>query len=253
MAIHLWTSPTVVDPDIDDLVVSPVQLAVAPVSVLVGYGIPSFIMCLAAPTWISFEAKQAWAGIQQAWPVWIAIAQALISSSVAVINPMVSVETEDKKKEKTLKYLRQAYLFAVLSSVTGHLTSWGLSLLAYIFPVLFSAGYLPMLQPSRIFKPAWPFPPARADTLADGALWFLQWDSLTGTSAVFLWALTLRIAAKKESGTLPQWILGLVKMGVLVVALGPAGAGVVAMWGRDELVFRRWAEEKDKSREKKRS
>src|SRR6266516_821330 len=58
MAVHLATSPTVVDPDVEDLVVRPLQLAVAPISILIAYGVPSVMMCLPAPAMITFDAKQ---------------------------------------------------------------------------------------------------------------------------------------------------------------------------------------------------
>ena len=95
MAIHLLTSPTVHDPDVDELVVNPVQLAVAPFSILLGYGIPAVMMCLPAPTKTSFDAKQGWAGAQQLWPIWIAITQIILSTLVAVFNTMVNVVTEE--------------------------------------------------------------------------------------------------------------------------------------------------------------
>lgn len=248
MALQLWTSPTAAGRDVNDLMVSPLQVAIAPVSVMIGYGIPSVMMCLAAPSVINFEQKQNWAAIQQAWPFWIAITQVVLSILVAVINPMVSVMTEDDKKTRALKYLRRAYGFGLVSSTAGHLTAWFLSLLAYTFPVLFSAKYLPMMQPSVVFGYIWPFPPAQAQTLAEGALWFLQWDLLIGAIAVLLWALTLWISAKRQEGSFYQWVIGFIKAGVLSVAVGPCGAAVIAVWARDELVFRRAAEEKASKR-----
>ncbi len=244
MAIQLWTSPTVVNPDVNDLVVNPLQLAVAPLSILLGYGIPSVIMCLPAPAKISFGAKQGWAGAQQFWAVWIMITQLTLSTIVAVANPMVNVVTEDERKTKTLKYLRYAYVFALIASTGGHLTSWGLSLLAYAFPVLFTSKYDGMMQPLQVFKPVWPFGDRKAHTLAEGALWFLQWDVITGASAVLLWAFTLRTEAEGRKVMFYQFALGLILSLVFSVAVGPSGAAVLALWARDELVFGKWEMEK---------
>ena len=71
--------------------------------------------------------------------------------------------------------------------------------------------------------------------LADGALWFLQWDIIVGVSAALLWALTLRTKVNHERATLG----GVVKTASLTALLGPCGSAAVAIWGRDELVFGR--------------
>ena len=248
MANQLWVSPTVSGEYASDLTVDPLQLAVAPFSVLIGYGTPSVIMSLAAPSLISFDQKQKWAALQQGWPLWILITQTLISTCVAIINPTVSVMTQDDKKAKALKYLRRAYVFALMSSVAGHLMSGFLSLMAYTFPVVFSAEYMAMMQPSVVFKPAWPFPPRKANTIADGAVWFLQWDILTGTSALLIWALSLRLSAIQQQRSFYGWVVGGLKIALLLLAVGPAGAAVIAVWSRDELVFRKAAEEKASKR-----
>jgi hypothetical protein len=245
MAIHLLTSPTVHDPDVDDLVVNPVQLAVAPFSIILGYGIPSVMMCLPAPAKTSFDAKQGWAGTQQLWPLWIAITQIILSTLVAVFDPMVNVVTEDERKAKTLKYLRYAFTFALTSSTAGHLTSWSLCLLAYAFPVLFSDKYAAMMQPLLVFWPVWPFGSRQAETLADGALWFLQWDLITSGAAVLLWAYTLRVGVEGREVSSWQWATGLTLAAIVAVFVGPVGSAVLALWARDEIVIGRWVKEKE--------
>jgi len=250
-AIHLWSSPTVVNPKDYQLIVGqPIELAIAPISIILGFGLPSLVMCLPAPDLISFESKQTWAGIQQGWAIWIGLVQLALTAIVMSVNQKATILTDADKKVKTIKYLRRAYAFALASSAGAHLASWSLPLLAYAFPVLFSPTYLPQLQPSRIFVPVVPFGSEQVKTLADGALGFLQWDLITGTVATLLWGLTLRIYAKNEVATPIQWIIGLVKVAVIATLVGPAGAAVIAIWGRDELVFAHsdtTAESKDKS------
>lgn len=246
-AAHLWISPTVVDPKDHQLMVDiPVKLALAPISILLGFGLPSLLMCLPAPTVVSFETKQAWTGIQQGWPIWIGLTHFLLTTLVLTVEQRASVLTESDKRTKTIKYLRQAYAFAVMSSAGSHLAAISLSLLAYAFPVLFSSTYLPQLQPDRIFIPVVPFGQPEVKVLADGALWFLQWDIVVGVAASLLWALTLRIAAKREHATLVGTIVGVVKVAIITAILGPCGTAAVAVWGRDELVFRRSGDGKEK-------
>ncbi|KIX03738.1 uncharacterized protein Z518_07291 [Rhinocladiella mackenziei CBS 650.93] len=249
-ALHLWLSPTAVDPKDHQLTVGvPVKLAIAPISILVGFGLPSLLMCLPAPTVVSFETKQTWTGIQQGWPIWIGITQFVLSTLAMTLDQRASTLTESDKKAKTIKYLRQAYVFAIMSSTGSHLTALSLSLLAYAFPVLFSSTYLPQLQPHRIFIPVVPFGPHRVTVLADGALWFLQWDIVVGAASTLLWGLTLRVAAKYEKSSPIQIVIGSIKIAIITAVLGPCGTAAVAVWGRDELVFRRSSTEskKDKS------
>ncbi|KIV82269.1 hypothetical protein PV11_04390 [Exophiala sideris] len=237
-ALHLWLSPTVNNPKDYQLIVNvPVKLAIAPISILLGFGLPSLLMCLPAPTMVSFGTKQTWTGIQQGWAVWIGLAQFLLTSVALSLDQRASILTEADKRVKTIKYLRRAYAFAIMSSAGSHLAAWSLSLSAYAFPVLFSSAYLPQLQPTRIFVPQVPFGSHKVSTLADGALPFLQWDILVGVTATLLWGLTLRVAAKHEQSSPLQILTVAIKLGIVAIALGPCAAAAVALWIRDELVF----------------
>lgn len=217
----------------------PIKLAIAPISILIGFGLPSLLMCLPAPSTVSFGTKQTWTGIQQGWAIWIGITQFLLTSVALSFDKMASILPEKDKRAQTIKYLRRAYAFAIMSSAGSHLAAWSLSLLAYAFPVLFSSTYLPQLQPTRIFVPVVPFGSHKVATLADGALPFLQWDIVVGVTATLLWGLTLRAAARHEQLSPYQIVAGAVKFTIVAVALGPCGAAAVALWSRDELVFRK--------------
>ncbi|KAI1609798.1 hypothetical protein EDD36DRAFT_444876 [Exophiala viscosa] len=239
-ALHLWLSPTVKDPKDYQLIVDvPVKLAIAPISILLGFGLPSLLMCLPAPTTVSFGTKQTWTGIQQGWAIWIGLAQFALTVVALSLDQRASILTEADKRAKTIKYLRRAYAFAIMCSAGSHLAAWSLSLLAYAFPVLFSSTYLPQLQPTRIFVPEVPFGSHKVSTLADGALPFLQWDIVVGVTATLLWGLTLRVAAKHEQTSPFQILAVAAKLGIVAIALGPCAAAAVALWIRDELVFKK--------------
>jgi hypothetical protein len=248
-ALHLWVSPTAPNPKDYQLIVDvPIKLAIAPISILIGFGLPSLLMCLPAPTMVSFETKQTWTGIQQGWAIWIGIAQLLLTILASRLDKRADILTEADKRAKTIKYLRRAYAFAIASSAGSHLAAWSLSLLAYAFPVLFSPTYLSQLQPAHIFVPVAPFGPYKVSVIAEGALPFLQWDIVVGVVSTLLWGLTLRVAAKKEQATPVQVIIGAVKIGVITLVLGPCGTAAVALWSRDEMVFRSSSPESKKSK-----
>jgi len=217
---------------------------------VIGFGLPSLLMCFPAPTVFSFETKQLWTGIQQGWSLWIGLATIALTVLISALNPQSAVMGDDEKKAKTIKNLRRAYVFGLASAAGVHITVWFFCILAYIFPVLFAEPYKTQFQPTNVLVPVDPFAPLQAQTLADGALWFLQWDTIVGTVSTAIWGLTLRTAAKHETATLTQWISGLIKITIIALAVGPCGAAVVAVWGRDELVLRR-SNAADKSVSKK--
>ncbi|OAL38592.1 hypothetical protein AYO20_02242 [Fonsecaea nubica] len=248
-ALHLWTSPTVSKPKDYQLYVDvPIKIAIAPISILVGFGLPSLLMCLPAPTIVSFETKQTWTGIQQGWSIWIGLTQLILTTLALNVDQRASILTENDKRSKSARYLRLAYAFAIMSSAGSHLAALSLSSLAYLFPVLFSSTYLPQLQPARIFVPVVPFGQPQVKVLADGALWFLQWDIVVGVSASLLWGLTLRDAGRNGKATVGQAFFSLIKTIVTAGLLGPCGAAAVAVWTRDELILGRSnaGEKKDK-------
>lgn len=244
-ALHLWVSPTVVKPKEPQLIVDvPVKLAVVPISIIIGFGVPSVLMTLPAPSVVSFETKQTFTAIQQGWPIWIGLSHFILSTIAFVIDERASILTEAQKRAKTIKYLRRAYAFSILSSTGAYLGGLGLSLLAYIFPVLFAAEYLPQLQPQQIYWPVNPFSAQEAKTLADGALWFLQWDLAVAAISNVVWGLSVRAAGKDKNTGFGQKAVEALKIVAITLFLGPSGTAAVALWSRDEQVFRRGADEK---------
>jgi len=239
-ALHLWVSPTVKNPKDYQLIVdTPVKLAVAPISIMIGFGLPSVIMTLPAPSVLSFETKQTWTAIQQGWPIWIGITHFVLSTLAIIADQRASILTEKDKRAKTIKYLRRAYAFSILSSTGSYLGGLSLSMLAYAFPVLFSSPYLAQLQPQQVYWPVLPFGDHKVNSLADGALWFLQWDLIVAVTANLAWGLTVRAASKSDKTSIGQILIGTAKVAVLTLMLGPTAAATVAVWARDESVFRK--------------
>ncbi|KAL9623311.1 MAG: hypothetical protein Q9160_002418 [Pyrenula sp. 1 TL-2023] len=246
MVLQLVQSPTVEGEKVQDLLADPVQVILAPISVVIGYIIPSVLMCLAAPTKISFATKDTWTAFQQGWPFWIYISQHILTFVTQIFS---SYDTGFNEENIPLvrRRLRLAYGFAIISSATGHLISGFLCLLAYAFPIVFNPSFARALQPSHVFQPEPPLPSAKAANLGDGALWFLQWDSIIGTASVLVWALSLRFKARRQEPTSLQWTRDIVLAILASCFVGPAGCAVIAMWSRDEMVFKRHEAKKELS------
>lgn len=238
-AYQLYSSPTVTTPAGHNLLPGDALSALLiPATILIGFGLPSLIMTFPAPTVLSFETKQLWTGIQQGWTFWIYVATIALTVVVSVLNPQAHVASTEASQAKVTKNLRRAYVFALVSATTAHLLPLLISSLATIFPVLFAEPYATQLQLSNVFSLANPFGDLKAATLADGALWFLQWDTFVGVVSVLLWGLTARMAASDEKTTASDWAVGLIKILATTLAVGPTAVAVISVWARDEMVLR---------------
>lgn len=237
--IHLSLSKVVSNPrDFNIVLDHPIRLALVPISTVIGFGIPSAAMALPAPNILSFESKMAWTAAQQGWPIWIYLAQKVLETLVSRYDPMVSMRTEKQKRGETLTYMRRAYFFALLTSAGAHLLFVGAGLTAWLLPNVLSSKLQVQLHPSDFFVPVNPFSDEKATTLPNGALWFLQWDLIIGVLATMIWGLAIRLSATKQRGSFTAWARALIKYGIIAGAVGPSGAAVIAVWGRDELALK---------------
>ena len=238
-AYQLASSATVHAPHAHALIPeNPLSVALIPVGIMLGFGLPSLIMTFPAPSVLSFETKQLWTGIQQGWTVWILLATALLTIVISGGDPSTQYGSTAGTQAKTLKNMRRAYIFALASGAAGHLLPLLITSMATLFPALFAAPYNAQLQLSNVYGLVSPFGDLYAQSLADGALWFLQWDTFVGVASVSLWAFTLRAAGKRLEPTFSEWVVAAFKALAVVLALGPTAYAVIAIWSRDEMELR---------------
>lgn len=237
--LHLLLSKTVNNPkDYNLIIQQPIRLALAPVATAIGFGVPSILMALPAPQGLSFYWKQTWTALQQGWPIWILLTQRILEVVVTSSNPMAVMRTEKQKKVETIKYSRRAFMFALATSSGAHLLYTGLGLVAGFAPSLLSSKLQVQLAPENYFVPPNPFSDLRARTLASGALWFLQWDLVIGVFSTMIWGVAVKLYASGKQDSVGAWISGLIEYGLLALAVGPAGAAVIAIWRRDEAILK---------------
>lgn len=194
-------------------------------------------MTLPAPSILSYETKQLLTAIQQFWPLSIYLAQKILETIAQSVDPMLSLRTERQKRDETVKYMRRAYLFALASSALGHMAYTSFGLTAWLFPSLLSSKLRHQLAPENFLIPVNPFADVKASNLADGALWFLQWDLIIGVLSTLIWAIAVRLSMSGRVDRFGAWIRALVKYGGISFVVGPVGAAVIAIWGRDEIVL----------------
>lgn len=241
--LHLLLSKVARTPKEYNLIVQqPIQLALAPFATAIGFGIPSIMMALPAPSVLSYYWKQTWTALQQGWPIWILLAQRVLEAAVVSADPMSAMRTEKQKKAETLKYSRRAFRFALMTSTSAHLLYTGLGLVAAFAPSLLSSKLQVQLAPENFFIPPNPFSDLRARTLATGAMWFLQWDLIIGVLSTMIWGVAVELFASNRQDSLGAWIVSLLKNGLIALVVGPAGAAVLAIWRRDEAILKRKAD-----------
>jgi hypothetical protein len=252
--IHLAHSPIATSDDVTASALAsnnPLPLATLPIGIMIAFFLPNVLMSLPAPTVIDYETKQLYCAASQFWPLILAIVQVALTLTISAVRSGPQALTEHEKKRKSLENLRICYAFALISATLPHLTAVGVPLLAQLFPALFNPAYLPQLLPSRVFRPAFPWQPvAKIASLSGGVLQFLQWDLFTGSTAVLVWALALRVQAQGRKFWLYEYVGAALRAAALNAVCGPCGVAVAVMWERDELVFARdFEKETGKKRE----
>jgi hypothetical protein len=250
-AYQLYASPTVMTPAAyPTLPKSPLSVALIPIGILIGFGFPSLVMTFPAPSVLSFETKQLWTGIQQGWTFWIYLATLALTIVISAARPSSYAASTEETTLKVKKNMRRIYLFAIASGAAAHLVPLLLCSLATLFPLLFAEPYASQLELGNVFSLANPFGNLKAGSLADGALWFLQWDTFVGAASVLLWALTLRSTSRIQELTPSQWVMEGSKILALSLIAGPTVTAVIAIWARDELAWKQSGDQALQTRSK---
>ncbi|KAJ5180586.1 hypothetical protein N7492_003796 [Penicillium capsulatum] len=227
--LQLGCSITARHPHADNIRVPRAVLVALPLIFVVGFMLPTHLMALPA-SMSSVDLKQVAIAIWQPWPAYVSI---LATVAYFVLSPFFP-----NNNRASLSSLRWVYAFAFANATVTHLVSWIVSLATVIAPALFNARFLDALHPCRVFEVPLPWSGLKVDTVADGVHVFLRWDYLIGSAGILLWALSLYTTAHKQILSTVSWTGLAVKVALLTIVSGPAGAAVELIWERDELVIR---------------
>lgn len=106
-------------------------------------------------------------------------------------------------------------------------------------PQFFNKKFLAALHPAAVFATLLPWAQStlQVPDFGTGIHYFLCWDYVGETIGVLLWTLTLHQNAHCAILDKASCLGLLVKVVLLTVFTGPAGAAVELMWERDELVI----------------
>jgi hypothetical protein len=244
--IHLLTSP-ISKPFTSAyassaLFVSTYDLAIVPISVTLGYIIPSLLIIFPAYLPIASPTHQYLIAFWQAFPLWTMLAQwTLKLACTLILGKDTAAKTEKSPHTAAsmtyLIYAGRVYTFVLVFCMATHLPAVVLSLLpADIIPKSIPAlAYLARTSFSSAFIPPLPLGKPIKD-LADGAHVFLLWDMYIGSVAGILWAMVLYQNVSMGKQNMASNMSLVVKTIAWTALGGPVAAWAILMWERDEVV-----------------
>jgi hypothetical protein len=246
------------------LLISTWDLRILPVSIILGYIIPSILMALPSPDLVTPESHQRFIAFWQPFPIWTVLIHQFLKHTLTYFAKKLTSKDNKTRAQTPLgaSYLSNAkpvYRFGLALCILTHVPVLLITLLpSTIFPT--SLPYLSKLGQENlasVFLPHIPLLTYRISSLSEGVHNFLIWDLYVGSAALLLWAVLLYRNATTEKAivdpntSLPiyrELLLGkrgqdgmlrrklIWKIGVWSVVGGPIGALAVLLWERDEIV-----------------
>lgn len=245
--------------------ISPIDLTILPLSITLGYGVPSILMALSSPDTVSVSTHQKLIAFWQPFPVWTVLIHWILTKSITKIaekRKKDNAATRSTPKSASTSYLRSArmiYIAVLILTILTHLPILLLSILPSNALSYVSNGLADLSKTSftEIYVPPFPFYTHQATSFAEGAQIFLQWDLYIGSAACLLWGLVLhRNAVSEKTIVDPNCSLPVyrellagetrkrvnerrklaAKVAGYMVLGGPIGALTVLLWERDEIV-----------------
>ena len=239
--IHLATSPTVSSLKVDDYAVDISALQSIPFSLVIGYALPAALLALPAPSVLTYDQKQTFIAFWQVFPIWVEILQQIFSFTFASLSnngPKQKLSSRDSNRV-TMATLRFVYLFALVIAGVTRITTVMLSWTSKGLPKLFAPEFQGLLHPSKVFLPQSFFASRKMNSIGEGAFQFLQYDEMTGSSALVIWSVALYFQAYLRTVTFSVRIAlkAILAFMVSTALFGPCGSAVCFIWARDGMIF----------------
>ena len=234
LLLHLLTSPTITSRASANSFLVPLSdiLSTAP-SMFLGFAVPALLMVLPAPSIVSYNTKQVFIALWQAFPLWVSILQECCSPTV---TSLLGLSKANARQVDSVIAMRVFYLAILTVAALTHLSTLYLMAMAYLLPVSDVGEYKDAWNFSNVFIPAASTSSFKVNSIGEGAHLLMQYDEIIGNSAVILWALALFITAPPGKLQLSQAQTSVFAL-VLVIVTGPIGLAVGLVWARDEKAF----------------
>ena len=231
--LHLSTSPSI-EPSASNIAVTAVDSLSTFVAMTGGYFLPSILASLPAPSVVTYDQKQITLAIWQAFPIWISALYLVSKRTLSFVIRSSTTNPTNVEPGLDMEALRFTYSTLLLVAGFTHVHAWSLSLTATYLPQLFALHVGDVLDSTAFFPTEQALSITNSNIHRGVALW-LQWDEIIGTSAFFIWTLTLYVQAKYQNEqrlSLRLWL----QLFVGTTVAGPTTGAVALMWARDELV-----------------
>ena len=229
---YLSTSRMVSSRRVSDLLVNVPNLAGIAISMILGYILPTILMSLPAPSIIDYDLKQWLMTFWQFFPVLVSAVQGV----VPYLLPS-SGEGNAESNANMLRSMRVLYAGLLTIAGIGQASTMTLILTSKFFPGLFAPEFVGVFNPSKVFLPAAVSPSTKMPSIGAGALLFLQYDHLIGSTSVALWSTVLFVNTYRNGAT-NQSVALMIVGGVIMMALtGPLGYATACVWARDKLII----------------
>lgn len=219
--------------DTSDFNVAEEVLWTIPISVTIGLGGSWALAALPAPTILSLNQKVNLVRLWEVFPCLIYVTQRVLAPLTRLILKWTG--QHDGQRHQALHY---AYAFGLFWSTVTYWYSLAMVLTATVFPSVFTPEVANVWNLRLIYGLTNPFALGNPlPSIAEGQLWFVQWDYWLISVACFVWALSLRLDLVTASATL-LGLKAIVQGLFYALVLGPVGAAVVMTWERDTLLLK---------------
>lgn len=235
-----------------------------PISIILGYIIPTVLMALPFPGVVSTEAHQKFIALWQPFPMWTMMIHWFLRSCSTRILMLQAKEGKRPLAPQGASYLSMAkhvYRFVLALCMVTHIPIFLFAVLpASVLPS--SANKFAALASGSfvdVYVPHFSLPSQKVESLPAGVLAFLQWDLYIGSTALLLWSVLLYRNATTEktiidpNTALPSYVYQQLligetgqryglwkkiawKTGAWSLLAGPMGALAILLWERDEIV-----------------
>ena len=249
--VHLLISPTVLDPGrqsrndpATDLLVDPFKVAAWPIAMTLAYQVPTFLVALHSPTYISFHTRQLIIAFWELYPIPLMIFQLILSRWFSsTLPPDKGYKSSAQRNAHALGGLRYVYISSIALGVVTHIVTLTLSLTSIFFPTIFNPELPNGVNPHAIligptaFVGASPFTTKPVEDMGKG-LWSLLIGNMNISGlATLLWATIQYRNAHEGRLQWEGWSIPLLKLSALTLVGGWSSAAGALIWARDEMVL----------------
>lgn len=229
--LYLYTSPVPAARGSEALAaaisVDPVQSRAVIASVALGTLLPTILAALPSPLVVAPHTQEIFLAMWQAFPLWSGIAQVVAAWVVGALG--LVPEAARSRPETRTHDLRRVYV-CTLSFVA--LSCYGV--VGYVFWKSGWASEAALRALVEVVRPPSPWSQEKMASVEKATLALLQWDLYCASAATWTWVVYMAYQ-RKGFGQVAKDLGRLVGWSALV---GPGGAALAVVWGRDAEVAR---------------